>query len=63
MDFSDGIVHEVAVKTISVRHLIDVSPSTVSIARELRYCIIGIAVSWASASIVHSILSRRPPRT
>jgi hypothetical protein len=48
MDFSEGIAHEVAVKTINVRHLIDASPSTVSIARELRYCIIVIAVSWAS---------------
>jgi hypothetical protein len=64
MDFSEGIVHEVAVKTINARHLIDVSPATVSLARELRYCVIVIAVSWASASIVHSVLSsRRPPRT
>jgi hypothetical protein len=53
---------EVAVKTINVRHIIDASASTVSIARELRYCIVVIAVSWASATIVHAVLSRRPPR-
>lgn len=64
MDFSEGIAHEVAVKTIHVRHLIDISPSIVSVARELRYCVIAIAVSWAGASIVYSILSsRRPART
>jgi hypothetical protein len=60
MDFSEGIAHEVAVKTINVRHLIDASPSAVSIARELRFCVVVIAVSWASASIVHTVLSRRP---
>jgi hypothetical protein len=61
MDFSEGIAHEVAVKTINVRHLIDASPSTVSIARELRFCVIVIAVSWASASIVHAVLSSKRP--
>jgi hypothetical protein len=62
MDFSEGIAHEVAVRTINVRHLIDASPNTVSIARELRFCVIVVAVSWASASIVHAVLSsRRPP--
>lgn len=61
--FTEAIRHEVAVKTVNVRHLIDVSPTTLCIAREVRYCVIAIAVGWASASIIRSILSsRRAPQ-
>jgi hypothetical protein len=61
MDFAEGIAHEVAVKTINVRHLIDLSPSTVSVVRELRYCVIAIAISWAGATIARSLVSSRQP--
>ncbi len=62
--FTEAIRHEVAVKAINVRHLIDVSPATLSIAREVRYCVIAIVVGWASASIIRSVLSsRRPPQS
>ena len=56
MDFGAGeaIKHEVVVKAVNVRHLIDFSQSTVSIAKELRYCVIALCISWATVVVVRS---------
>lgn len=45
--------------SLNVRHLIDVSPSTVSFAREVRYCVIVIVLGLATTSIVKSVLGFR----
>ena len=53
MDFSavDAIKHDVAVKTINVRHLVEISPTTL---KELRYCVIALCISWATVTVVRS---------
>lgn len=40
----ESIKHEVAWKTLNVRHLIEVSPNTVSLAKEIRITIIAVAL-------------------
>lgn len=59
MDFGEGIKHEVAVKVINVRHLIDVSPSTLSLAKEVRYCIIALVLGFGITTITRSYLASR----
>jgi len=59
MDFGEAIKHDVAFKTLNIRHLVDVSPSTVSIAKEIRYCVIAVCVSWASISVFRSWMAQR----
>lgn len=59
MDFGEGIKHEVAVKVINVRHLIDVSPGTLSLAKELRYCIIALVLGVGITTITRSYLASR----
>ena len=59
MDFTEGIRHEVAVKTFNVRHLVDFSPDALSIAREIRYCVVAIVVGFTTVQIVRSVLSYR----
>ena len=60
MDFSDvnARVH-VAFSPINilVRHSVEFSPSTVSLAKELRYCILFVVIGVTSASIVRSVLT------
>jgi hypothetical protein len=63
MEISDaGIRHAVAFNTLNIRHLVDASPATLSIAREIRYCVIVLVLGFATTSIVKSVLScrRRP---
>lgn len=60
MDISDaGIRHAVAFNTLNIRHLVDLSPNTVSVAKEFRYCVIAVVVGFATTSIVRSVLERR----
>lgn len=64
MDISDAqIRHAIAFNALNVRHLIDISPNTVSFAKEIRYCVIAIVLGFATTSIVKSVLQyRRNPR-
>ena len=58
MDLSDvGVRHKVAFSTINIRHSVEISPSTVSLAKELRYCILFVVIGVTSASIVRSVLT------
>ncbi len=56
MDFSavDAIKHDVAVKTINVRHLVEVSPDAVAIFREIRFCVLALCASWATVTVIRS---------
>ena len=57
MDISDvGVRHAVAFNTLNIRHSVDISPSTVSVAKELRYCVVVIVAGLCTASIVKSVL-------
>jgi len=45
MDFGiEAIKHEVAWKTLNIRHLVEVSPNTVNLAREVRITIVAVAL-------------------
>lgn len=60
MDLSD-IRHAVAFTTLNVQHSVELSPSTVSIAREVRISIIAIVAGLTVASVVKSVLSKKEP--
>lgn len=64
MDGLEAIKHDVAFKALNVRHLIEVSPSTVSVAREIRYCVITIAICVTTVSLIRAwgAHSERSPR-
>jgi hypothetical protein len=59
MDFGEGIKHEVAVKAINIRHLIDATPGTLSLAKEVRNCIIAIVFGVGIITITRSYLASR----
>ena len=62
MDLSDVAVrHAIAFSTLNIKHSIDLSPSTVSIAREVRISIIAIVLGLTVASIARSVLAPRKP--
>lgn len=54
-----GVRHAVAVTTFHVNHSVDLSPSTVAVAREIRLTIIAIVVGIGVLSIVRSVLSSK----
>lgn len=57
MDFSDvGVRHAVAFNPLTVHHSLDISPSALSIAKEVRYCVLAIVAGLCTASIVKSVL-------
>lgn len=63
MEVSDaGIRHAVAFNTLNIRHLVELTPASISLAREIRYCVIAVVVGFAATSIVKSVLNyrRRP---
>lgn len=63
MDLSD-VRHAVAFSPLRIEHSIHVSSSVVSIAREIRYCVIAIVLGFTAASIVKAVLNtKRPPKT
>jgi len=58
MDLSDvGVRHAVAFSPLTIKHSIDISPSAVSIAREVRISIIAIVIGVAAISITRTVLS------
>lgn len=60
MDLSDVAVrHVIAFSTLNIKHSIDLSPSTVSIAREIRISVIAIVLGLTVASIARSVLASR----
>ena len=62
MDFSDVAVrHAIAFSTLNIKHSVDVdlSSSTLSIAREIRISIVAIVLGLTAASIVKSVLASR----
>jgi len=60
MDLSDVAVrHAVAFSTLNIKHSVDFSPSSLSFAKEIRYCIIAIVTGVTIASIVRSVLESR----
>ena len=60
MDLSDiAVRHAVALNPWNIKHSIDISPSAVSIAREIRISIIAIVLGFTAASIVRSVLTFR----
>lgn len=59
MDLSDVAVRHVAFTTWNVKHSIDISPSAVLFAREIRIGIIAIVLGFTAASIVKTVLSSR----
>ncbi len=62
MDLSDvGVRHAVAFTTLNIKHSIEIPPSAVSIARELRYCVIAVVVGVVVSSITKIVLSSRNP--
>ena len=62
MDLSDvGVRHAVAFTPLNIRHFFELSPSTVSVAREIRISIIAIVVGFTAASIVKSVLNSKKP--
>ena len=62
MEFSDVAVrHAIAFSTFEVKHSIDLSPSAVSIAREIRISVVAIVLGLTAASIVRSVLTSRKP--
>ena len=54
----ESIKHEIAWKTLNVRHLIDISPSAVSIAKEIRITIIAVALCVSSVQLARLFISR-----
>ena len=57
MDLSDvGVRHAVAFTTLNIRHSLEISPSTISVFKELRYCVIVVVIGFTTASIVRSLV-------
>ena len=63
MDLSDvGVRHAIAFSPLNIKHSIDLSPSAVSVAREIRICIIAVVVGVAAITITRTVLaSSRAP--
>ena len=62
MDLSDVAVrHIIAFSTLNIKHSIDLSPSAVSIAREVRISLVAIVLGLTLASITRSVLASRKP--
>ncbi|RAL04185.1 uncharacterized protein BO80DRAFT_442186 [Aspergillus ibericus CBS 121593] len=54
-----GVRHSVVLSSLEIRHLVDFSPATASIAREIRFCVIAIVVGWTTSRVVSALLNRR----
>lgn len=60
MDLSDVAVgHTITFSTLNIKHSIDLSPSTLSIAREIRISLVAIVLGFTAASIAKSVLASR----
>ena len=63
MDFSDvGVRHSVVLSDLNIHHLLEFSPSAVTIAREIRYCVIAVVVGWITTRVVSELSNRRSQR-
>ncbi|PTU17249.1 hypothetical protein P175DRAFT_0536064 [Aspergillus ochraceoroseus IBT 24754] len=62
MDFASdvGVRHSVVLSSLDIRHSVDISPAALSIAREIRFCVIAIVVGWTTTRVVSALLDRRP---
>lgn len=58
-----GLKHAVTFNSLNIQHSIDFSPSALSIAREIRYCIIAAVIGFTTASIIKTFCTyrARPP--
>lgn len=68
MDFSDvGVRHAISFEALNINHSVDISPTAVSIAKEVRYCVIAIVAGFAAVSIVKGFItheqSKRSPKS
>lgn len=65
MDLSDvGVRHAIRFTPLNIKHSIEVSPSVVSIFKEIRYCVFAVVIGFAATAITKSILaSRHRPST
>lgn len=60
MDMSDVAVrHAVAFNSLNIKHSVDLSSSTISVAREIRICVIAIVLGFTATSIVKNYLNYR----
>lgn len=60
MDVSDVAVrHAIAFSTFNIKHSIDLSPSTLSVVREVRIGVVVIVLGLTVASIAKSVLASR----
>ena len=56
-----AVRHSVALSDLQVHHFVDVSPGAVSIAREVRFCVIALVVGWTTKHLISVLLDRRTP--
>lgn len=56
-----GVRHSVVLSNLNIHHLVDFSPAAVSIARELRLCVITIVVGWTTTRVISAFLNRSAP--
>lgn len=54
----EAIKHEVAWKSLNVRHLIEVSPDTVLLAREIRITVIAVALCVSGVQLARLWVDR-----
>ena len=54
----EAIKHEVAWKSLNVRHLIEVSPDTVTLAREIRIAVITVALCISGVQLARLWVNR-----
>lgn len=60
MDISDVAVrHLVSVPTLHISHSFDLSPSIISVAKEIRYCVVAVVLGWTTVSIVRNLVEYR----
>lgn len=58
----ESIKHEIAWKSaLNIRHLIEVSPNAVSIAREIRITIITVALCVSGVQLARLFVTRSQP--
>ena len=58
MDLAEGIQHQVVFKTLTIRHLIDFSPETATLFRELRYCVVALAAAGTIVALARTLDGR-----
>ncbi|KAG2010966.1 hypothetical protein GB937_007511 [Aspergillus fischeri] len=56
-----GVRHSVVLSNLKIQHFVEFSPAAVSVAREVRFCVIAIVIGWTTSRIVSALLNRRAP--